>query len=122
MIDHVGLKVKSFRKSFEFYSKALAPLGYKVLAQYEGGAGFGAGKGPDFWIGESDRPTANVHVAFQSRRRAPVDQFHKAALQAGGKDTGAPGVRKDYHPDYYGAFVLDPDGNNIEAVCHDPKG
>ncbi|HEU4402676.1 MAG TPA: VOC family protein [Candidatus Polarisedimenticolia bacterium] len=122
MIDHVGLKVKDFKKSLAFFAKSLAPLGYKVLAEYEDGAGLGTGKSPDFWISKGDPPRPGVHIAFASGKRAIVDRFHAAALSAGGRDNGAPGLRRDYHPDYYGAFVFDPDGNNIEAVCHDPKG
>ncbi len=122
MIDHVGLKVKDFKKSVGFFSKALAPLGYKVLAEFEDAAGLGAGTSPDLWIGKGEPSKAGVHLCFASKSRANVDQFHAAALKAGGRDNGAPGLRKDYHEHYYGAFVLDPDGNNIEAVCHDPKG
>jgi catechol 2,3-dioxygenase-like lactoylglutathione lyase family enzyme len=122
MIDHVGLKVRNLKKSLAFYAKALEPLGYKVLAEYEGGAGLGAGESPDLWIGEGEPATPGIHMAFVSKKRAHVQAFHAAALKAGGKDNGAPGIRKDYHPNYYGAFVHDPDGNNVEAVCHDPKG
>jgi catechol 2,3-dioxygenase-like lactoylglutathione lyase family enzyme len=122
MFDHVGLKVKDFKKSLNFYSKALAPLGYKVLSEYEDGAGLGAGEKPDLWLGKGDPPRTGLHLAFVSKSRASVDKFHAAALAAGGRDNGAPGLRKDYHPHYYGAFAFDPDGNNIEAVCQDPKG
>jgi|SRR5881397_3522190 len=122
MIDHIGLKVKDFKKSVAFFSKALAPLGYKVLAEYEDAAGLGAGASPDLWVSKGEPPKPGVHICFASKSRAIVDQFHAAALKAGGKDNGAPGLRKDYHAHYYGAFALDPDGNNIEAVCHDPKG
>jgi catechol 2,3-dioxygenase-like lactoylglutathione lyase family enzyme len=121
MIDHVGLKVKDLKKSLAFYSKALAPLGYKVLSEYEGGGGFGDKDSPHLWLGQGG-PSRNVHLAFQSRTRAAVDQFHAAALKAGGRDNGKPGLRTDYHPDYYGAFVFDPDGNNVEVVCHEKKG
>ena len=122
MIDHVSLKVKNLKKSLTFYSKALAPLGYKVLAEFEGGAGLGAGESSDLWLGQGEPPQKGVHLAFSSRSRAGVQGFHRAALEAGGKDNGAPGPRPDYGPNYYGAFAFDPDGNNIEAVCHDPKG
>jgi catechol 2,3-dioxygenase-like lactoylglutathione lyase family enzyme len=122
MIDHVGLKARDYKKSLTFFSKALAPLGYKVLAEYEDAAGLGAGKSPDLWISKGDPPESGVHLAFAGKSRASVEQFHAAALKAGGRDNGAPGLRKDYHPHYYAAFVHDPDGNNIEAVCHDPKG
>ncbi len=122
MIDHVGLKVKDVKRSLAFYAKALEPLGYKVLSEYEGGAGLSAGESPDFWIGEGEPPKPGIHIAFAGKKRVQVDRFHAAALKAGGRDNGAPGIRKDYHPHYYGAFVFDPDGNNVEAVCHDPKG
>lgn len=119
MIDHVSLRVSDPARSKKFFSAALAPLGYAVLADYGAAAGFGVAPKPDFWIGagEAGGPT---HVCFGAGSRAQVDAFHKAALAAGGRDNGAPGLRAMYHPTYYGAFVLDPDGNNIEAVCHQP--
>ncbi len=120
MIDHVGLGVSSFVTSKRFFENALAPLGYSLIMEFGGvSAGFGAEGKPDFWISEG--PTAPVHVAVASPDRATVDAFHKAALAAGGRDNGAPGLRPEYHPNYYGAFVYDPDGNNIEAVCHAPE-
>ena len=122
MIDHIGLKVKDFKKSLAFYAKALAPIGYKVISEGSGYAGLGAGTSPVLWISQGEPPKPGVHLAFNSRKRAQVDRFHQEALKAGGKDNGKPGIRKDYHEHYYGAFALDPDGNNIEAVCHDPKG
>lgn len=122
MIDHVSLKVKDFKKSLAFYAKALAPLGYKVLSEGEDYAGLGAGESPDLWISKGEPPKPGVHLAFNSKKRALVDRFHAEGLKAGGRDNGKPGIRKDYHPSYYGAFVFDPDGNNVEAVCHDPKG
>jgi catechol 2,3-dioxygenase-like lactoylglutathione lyase family enzyme len=121
MIDHLGLRVSDYAKSKRFFESALAPLGYQVVMEFGGGvAGLVAAGKPDFWIsqGETGGP---VHVAFASLDRATVDAFHKAALAAGGSDHGAPGLRPEYHPNYYGAFVLDPDGNNIEAVCHQPE-
>ena len=128
MLDHVGFPVSDYQRSKAFYAKALAPLGYKVMMEFPpeqaGGnpvAGFGDSH-PDLWI-LGGKPTAPpVHIAFRARNRATVDAFYKAALAAGGRDNGAPGIRAHYHPHYYGAFVLDPDGNNIEAVCHDPPG
>ena len=128
MLDHVGFPVRDFAASKAFYTAALAPLGYglvmEVTEAMTGGhgahAGFGAGK-PDFWIGSGRAPSGSVHVAFAAGSRAMVRAFHAAALAAGGSDNGAPGLRPEYHPDYYGAFVLDPDGNNIEAVCHAPE-
>ena len=119
MIDHVSVRASDFAKSRAFYEAALAPLGYKVVMEYEGAVGMGAAGFPDFWVG-SDEPTARVHIAFRGDR-ASVDAFFAAALAAGGSDNGAPGVRIQYHPNYYAAFVLDPDGNNIEAVCHNPE-
>jgi len=125
MIDHIGFPVSDYQRSKAFYEKALAPLGYtlimEVAQETEKGfpaAGFGIDGKPDFWIGGEgglDRP---LHVAILAKDRASVDAFHKTALAAGGRDNGAPGLRPHYHPHYYGAFVLDPDGHNIEAVCH----
>src|SRR5262249_61606679 len=128
MIDHTGLTVADFSRSKEFYAQALAPLGYKVMMEFPsaqtGGANFaglGADK-PDFWISSGVPNDPRVHVAFTAKNRAAVDAFYKAALAAGGRDNGPPGIRAHYHPNYYGAFVLDPDGHNVEAVCHAPAG
>lgn len=127
ILDHIGFAVSDFRASRAFYEKALAPLGIKVLmdvtAEMTGGpayCGFGKDK-PDFWIGEGKAPGTPAHVAFAASNRALVDAFYEAAIAAGGKDNGAPGLRPQYHENYYGAFVLDPDGLNIEAVCHLPE-
>ncbi|WUR14920.1 VOC family protein [[Empedobacter] haloabium] len=130
MIDHVGIVVTDFSNSRAFYEKALAPIGYAMLMELGPEitgtvrvAGFGIAPKPDFWISEarSGGTAGNtVHVALRVDSRALVDAFHAAALAAGGRDNGAPGIRAHYHPNYYGAFVLDPDGHNIEAVCHDP--
>jgi len=117
MLDHVGLAVANFAKSREFYKQALAPLGYQLLMEFGEAAGFGKDGKPDFWIGQGNAAGVS-HVAFAAAKRQIVDDFYKAAMAAGGKDNGAPGLRPQYHPDYYGAFVFDPDGNNIEAVCH----
>ncbi|MGE5186524.1 MAG: VOC family protein [Acidobacteriota bacterium] len=119
MIDHIGIEVADLDRSIAFYTKALAPLGYALVMKWEQFAGFGVGGKPDFWIGLAV-PKAKVHVAFRANGRATVRAFHEAALAAGGKDNGAPGVRPHYHEHYYGAFVHDPDGHNIEAVCHEP--
>jgi catechol 2,3-dioxygenase-like lactoylglutathione lyase family enzyme len=121
MIDHVGLDVSDYERSKAFYQQALAPLGLRLLMEpVPEVGGFGADR-PVFWIGRRDRgPDSGVHVAFAVDDRETVDAFHAAALEAGGRDNGGPGVREIYHPDYYGAFVLDPDGNNVEAVCHKP--
>ena len=122
MMDHVGVNVSDYERSKAFYEKALAPLGMKPLMEFGPAmCGFG-GEFPFFWIGKRDRdPSTAVHIAFSARDREMVDAFHAAALEAGGTDNGGPGVREIYHPNYYGAFVLDPDGNNVEAVCHKPE-
>lgn len=122
MIDHVVLNVSDLAASKGFYEVALAPLGYEVVIEFPDGVGFGFEGKPFFWIGTREGPHTGVHVAFHSRDRATVDAFHAAALEAGGRDNGKPGVREIYHPHYYGAFVFDPDDNNIEAVCHAPAG
>ena len=130
MIDHISYPVRDFDRSLAFYSAALAPLGYKVLMQYPGVAGLGKDGKPDFWIG-GHRPdywanaaapgAAPIHLAFAASGTAEVDAFYAAAIAAGGVDHGAPGPRPQYHPGYYGAFVIDPDGNNLEAVFHGYK-
>ncbi|MGF1608309.1 MAG: VOC family protein [Kiloniellales bacterium] len=127
MIDHTGFAVSDFEHSKAFYAEALKPLSIslimEVTAEQTGGdahAGFGKDGKPFFWIG-AGQPSGPMHIALTAPSRAEVDAFHRAALAAGGKDNGAPGLRPHYHPDYYGAFVLDPDGNNIEAVCHRPE-
>ncbi len=126
MIDHVGFAVSNYERAKEFYAKALAPLGYKLIMEVPAetnpsgfpAAGFGAEGKPDFWIGGEGRLEHPLHVAIVAKDRAAVDAFHREALAAGGRDNGAPGIRAHYHPNYYGAFVLDLDGHNIEAVCH----
>ena len=121
MLDHVGFGVSDYARSTAFYERALAPLGVSLLMEPVAQvAGFGKDGKPFFWI-ETRGPAAHaIHVAFAVESRETVDAFHAAALEAGGTDNGAPGVREIYHPHYYGAYVLDPDGNNIEAVCHMP--
>jgi catechol 2,3-dioxygenase-like lactoylglutathione lyase family enzyme len=121
MIDHTGVAVSNFAKSKAFYAAALAPLGYAVRMEFEQFAGFGIAPKPDFWIGEGKPNVPPIHVAFRAESRGQVDAFYQAAITAGGRDNGAPGLREHYHPNYYGAFVLDPDGHNIEAVCHTPQ-
>lgn len=119
MIDHIILGVDDVEASKAFYEQALAPLGLEVVMAFPSGVGFGKDGKPTFWIADREA-SGPVHVAFVSPDRATVDAFHAAALAAGGHDNGKPGLRPHYHPAYYGAFVYDPDGNNIEAVCHRP--
>lgn len=128
MIDHTGVGVTDYAASKAFYLAALAPIGYTMLLEFPAAvtgstdvAGFGEAPKPDFWIHKGVANKPPIHVAFRVNTRAVVDAFYKAAIAAGGKDNGAPGLRPHYHPNYYGAFVLDPDGHNIEAVCHDPE-
>ena len=128
MIDHLGFSVSDYERAKAFYTKALAPLGYglvmEVTAEQTGhaaAAGFGTEGKPDFWFGGEGAMNKPVHIAIRADNRAIVDAFYKAAIAAGGRDNGPPGIRPHYHPNYYGAFVLDPDGHNIEAVCHTPE-
>lgn len=118
MIDHIGVMVTDLEASTTFYTKALAPLGYALVMKFEQFAGFGIDGKPDFWIGVG-KPTDKIHIAFRAKGRGDVRAFYDAAISAGGVDNGPPGVREIYHPNYYGAFVHDPDGHNVEAVCHD---
>jgi catechol 2,3-dioxygenase-like lactoylglutathione lyase family enzyme len=119
MIDHIGVAVSDLDRSIAFYTKALAPLGYELVRTLDFAAGFGVAGKPDFWIGRGE-VKQTIHVAFRASGRAMVRAFYDAAIAAGGKDNGAPGPRPHYHEHYYGGFVLDPDGHNIEAVCHEP--
>jgi catechol 2,3-dioxygenase-like lactoylglutathione lyase family enzyme len=121
IIDHIGLAVTDYQRSKEFYSRALAPLNIQLIMEVENAAGFGKDGKPEFWFGVRPAAVQPVHVAFVAESRGDVRQFYQAAIAAGGKDNGPPGPREIYHPDYYGAFVLDPDGHNIEAVCHLPE-
>jgi catechol 2,3-dioxygenase-like lactoylglutathione lyase family enzyme len=118
MIDHIGIEVTDVDRSVAFYERALAPLGYKLVMRWEQFAGFGIGSKPDFWIGKG-RADHAIHVAFRADKRSIVSAFHAAAIAAGGTDNGPPGPRPIYHEHYFGAFVRDPDGHNVEAVCHD---
>jgi catechol 2,3-dioxygenase-like lactoylglutathione lyase family enzyme len=127
MIDHTGITVSNFKSSKEFYSKALAPLGYSALHEVPLSVtdgvnvlGFGVAPKPDFWITSGTPNVPPVHVCFTAASRMVVDAFYNAAIAAGGRDNGRPGIRAHYHPNYYGAFVRDPDGHNIEAACHTP--
>ena len=129
MLDHTGIAISDIRRSEGFYAAALAPLGIAKIFEYSpektdsGGTAIGFGKDgmPFFWIGDKERVGEGTHVAFTAPDRATVDAFYQAAIAAGGTDNGAPGPRPKYHPGYYGAFVLDPDGVNVEAVCHKPE-
>jgi catechol 2,3-dioxygenase-like lactoylglutathione lyase family enzyme len=124
MIDHIGLTVSDYERSKAFYGAALAPLAYELVMEVgEVGpwGGFGAGGKADFWIGQGEATTPRLHVAFRARDRATVRAFYDAAIEAGARDNGPPGLRPEYHSNYYGAFVVDPDGHNLEAVCHDPE-
>src|SRR5471030_1086935 len=127
MIDHIGFSVSDYQRAKKFYTRALAPLGYTLIAEVQQdqndapAAGFGANGKPDFWIGGEGGLNKPIHIAIAARDRAAVDAFYRAAISAGGKDNGAPGLRPHYHPNYYGAFVLDPDGHNIEAVYHEAQ-
>ena len=120
MFDHLSLKARNFGKSLGFYRSVLASLGYEPQGLDEAGksVGFGPPGAPALWLAEGT-PTASLHLALVAKDRAAVDAFYEAALRAGGKDNGRPGIRGDYAADYYAAFVLDPDGNNIEAVVHE---
>jgi catechol 2,3-dioxygenase-like lactoylglutathione lyase family enzyme len=128
VIDHTGVVVNDFEKSKKFYAAALKPIGYEMLMEFPASvtghtdvAGFGDRPKADFWISTGTPHKAAVHVAFRVQTRSLVDAFYEAALTAGGRDNGKPGVRPHYHPNYYGAFVLDPDGHNIEVVCHEAE-
>ncbi|HVJ50917.1 MAG TPA: VOC family protein [Aliidongia sp.] len=128
MLDHIGFGVSDLPRSRGFYQAALAPLGidllYELTPEQSGGEahlGFGSAGRPYFWIGSGNALAPSLHVCFTASDRAMVDAFYRAALAAGGRDNGAPGIRAHYHPNYYGAFVLDPDGHNVEAVCHLPE-
>lgn len=127
MFDHLGYDISNLEKSKDFYVAALKPLGISIIMELTpemtGGNYHGYGMGvdrPQFWIGVGHKAATGVHVAFAAKTRSDVDAFYTAAMAAGGKDNGAPGLRPHYHENYYGAFVLDPDGHNVEAVCHLP--
>jgi catechol 2,3-dioxygenase-like lactoylglutathione lyase family enzyme len=127
MLDHIGLPVADFARSKAFYTRVLAPLGYSLVKEVslsedggDGYAGFGDER-PHFWVGTGKPLQGRLHVAFTAKTRADVRAFYEAAIAAGATDNGAPGLRPHYHENYYGAFVLDPDGHNIEAVTHLPE-
>jgi catechol 2,3-dioxygenase-like lactoylglutathione lyase family enzyme len=117
MFDHIGLRTKDIDASVRFYHAAFAPLGFELCSRDESGAGFGPAGAPALWLYPATDAGSRLHVAFRARDRAAVDRFHALGVIAGGRDNGAPGLRADYGPTYYAAFLLDPDGANIEAVC-----
>ena len=128
ILDHIGINVSDYARAKAFYEKALAPLGITLVMEFGKAAGFGRDGKPEFWIGEGAtrfqtkqqlEPITPVHVCFRAQNAAEVDAFYRAATAAGGRDHGKPGVRTEYHPRYYGAFVLDADGHNVEAAIHD---
>jgi catechol 2,3-dioxygenase-like lactoylglutathione lyase family enzyme len=117
-IDHVGFNVSDLRVARRFFEQALAPLGITVVAEGEGWAMVGRGGKGSFWFGRFGASPGAIHLAFNAADREQVRRFHAAALAAGGTDNGAPGIRAHYHANYYAAFVIGPDGHNVEAVCH----
>ena len=120
MFDHVGFGVSDYAASKAFFLEALKPLGVAVVMEGPYGVGLGQNGKPSLWMYQTTETPARLHIALAAANRKQVDEFHRAAIGAGGKDNGAPGLRPHYHPDYYGAFVIGPDGHNIEAVCHKP--
>jgi catechol 2,3-dioxygenase-like lactoylglutathione lyase family enzyme len=120
MLDHIGVGVADLAASRAFFLQALAPLKVTAIMEFPGTVGLGRDGRPTFWLSATQDKPAPLHLAFAAHSRADVDAFYKAALAAGGRDNGPPGVRAHYHPNYYGAFVIGPDGHNVEAVCHLP--
>ncbi|GAA5445957.1 hypothetical protein Misp06_04164 [Microbulbifer sp. NBRC 101763] len=120
MLDHIKIPVQDLARSSDFYRQSLTPLGYELVMEFDNSAGFGWADKPEFWIYSSGPASGQLHIAFRAEEREVVRDFYRAALQAGGTDNGVPDVYEQYHPDYYAAYVLDPDGNNLEVVCHLP--
>lgn len=118
MLDHIALDISDIQKTKAFFLAALKPLGYELFMEWENWAGLAVNGKPDFWLQEDKQTMPSIHVTFRANNRKLVDKFYKVAIAAGGKDNGIPGTREVYHPNYYGAYVLEPDGHNIEAVCH----
>lgn len=121
MFDHLGFGVTDYAASKAFFMAALQPLGVGVVMEGPYGVGLGRNGKPSLWLYETEETPARLHIALAADTRADVDAFYRAALAAGGKDNGAPGLRPHYHAHYYGAFVIGPDGHNVEAVCHKPE-
>lgn len=121
IVDHVGVAVRDYARSRDFYRRTLKPLGIEVVIEGDGWSMLGKDGKPEFWFGAHGIPPGPIHLAFVAENRDQVRAFHRAALAAGAKDNGAPGIRAHYHPNYYGAYVFDPEGHNIEAVCHKPE-
>jgi len=121
VFDHIGIGVSDLKASRAFFLEALAPLGVGVVMEVSDAIGLGQDRKPSFWLGQASSKPAPLHLAFTADNRAQVDDFHRRALAAGGKDNGPPGPRPHYHAHYYAAFVVGPDGHNIEAVCHKPE-
>jgi catechol 2,3-dioxygenase-like lactoylglutathione lyase family enzyme len=122
MFDHLGLGVSDYAASKSFFLEALAPLGVELVMEGPYGLGIGQNGKPSLWLHDDKTKPAPLHLAFTADTRAQVDAFYRAALAAGGRDNGAPGLRPHYHANYYGAFVIGPDGHNVEAVCHRADG
>jgi catechol 2,3-dioxygenase-like lactoylglutathione lyase family enzyme len=122
IFDHITLAVDDFDNSKKFFSKALLPLGIEVIVEFDQAAGLGRSGKPQFWLARQAVAQKPMHIAFAADTRAQVTAFHAQAVAAGGTDNGAPGIRKNYHPNYFAAFVISPDGHNVEAVCHAPEG
>jgi catechol 2,3-dioxygenase-like lactoylglutathione lyase family enzyme len=118
VFDHIGISVTNLETSKAFFLQALAPLGVGVVMDVSHAVGLGRGQKPSFWLGATDKKPVPLHIAFVAEDRRQVDEFYRSALAAGGKDNGPPGIRRHYHPNYYAAFVIGPDGHNVEAVCH----
>jgi catechol 2,3-dioxygenase-like lactoylglutathione lyase family enzyme len=121
MFDHLGIGVSDYAQSKAFFLKALQPLGVGIVMEGEHGLGLGPKGKPALWLFQTPQTPAPLHIAFTAENRQQVQDFHRAALEAGGQDNGGPGLRPHYHPNYYGAFVIGPDGHNVEAVCHRPE-
>jgi catechol 2,3-dioxygenase-like lactoylglutathione lyase family enzyme len=122
VFDHIGIGVSDLAASKRFFLEALAPIGVGVVMEESDAVGLGPGRRPVFWLGQAEGQPAPLHLAFTAQNRAQVNEFYRRALAAGGKDNGPPGLRPHYHAHYYAAFVIGPDGHNVEVVCHDPQG